>query len=93
MTLLPDWVRVGVVSPYGGDDAPRLLPFSDIDLVVALGQHGALVDVVNKDGDCCRGCGAVATAHQPHGILGTHHQDVLALPLKIQNLQPDNRCP
>lgn len=83
---LPYWMRVRVITPDCRDDPAWFLPFPDGDLIVTLRQHRTLVDVVHKDGDGCRGCGAIATADQTHRVLGTDHQDVLTLPLKVQHL-------
>lgn len=63
-----------------------LLPLSDGDLVVALGQDGALVDIVHIDGDGCRECWPIPPSDQGHRILSTKDQDVLALPLEVQHL-------
>lgn len=84
---LPDWVRVRVITPDGGNDPSWLLPLPDSDLIVALGQNGTLIDVVDEDGDGGSGGGAVPPPHQSYGVLSTQYQDVLVLPLKIQHLR------
>lgn len=82
----PDGVRVGIVASDGGDDTARFLTLSDGHLVVTLRQNRTLVHVVDIDGDGRRRGGSVPAAYQSHRILGAEHEDVLTLPLKIQDL-------
>ena len=86
LLVLPDWVRVGVVTPDGGDDATRLLALSDGHLVVTLREDRTFVHVIDVDRDCCRGCRSVSASDQSHWVMSAENKDVFALTLKVQDL-------
>lgn len=84
--ILPDWVRIRVITSDGGDHPSRLLALSDCHLVVALRQDRTLVHIVNINRNCGCGCWAVSATDQSHWVLSAEHQDVFTFSLKVQHL-------
>lgn len=84
--ILPDWMRVRIVTPDCSNDSSWLLPLPDSDLIVALGKNWSFVDVINEDRDCGGGGRTVPAPNQSHRILSTEYQNVLILPLEVQHL-------
>lgn len=84
--ILPDWMRVRIITPDCSNDSSWLLPLPDSDLIVALRKNWSFVDVVNEDGDGGGGGWTVPAPNQSYRVLSTEYQNVLILPLEVQHL-------